>query len=83
MADKSIVSKKIPYQGAVDTKGIDKTPIEASVFPFPNSLDLSKDVARIKKGRGGDLGSNSKVPAQYVGGYNDIKPYSKVVKKNP
>jgi|688.fasta_scaffold288465_3 hypothetical protein len=83
MADKSIVSKKIPYQGAVDTKGIDKTPIEASVFPFPNSLDLSKDVARIKKGRGGDLGSNSRVPAQYVGGYNDIKPYSKVVKKNP
>jgi hypothetical protein len=83
MADKSIVSKKIPYQGAVDTKGIDKTPIEAVRFPFPNSLDLSKDVARIKKGRGGDLGSNSRVPAQYVGGYNDIKPYSKVVKKNP
>jgi hypothetical protein len=79
----SIINKKIPYQGAVDRKGIDKTPIEANAFPFPNSLDLSKDVARIKKGRGGDLGSNSKVPAQYVGGYTDIKPYSKVVKKNP
>jgi hypothetical protein len=78
----SIIDKKIPYQGAVDTKGKDKTPIDGVKFPFPNSLDLSKDVARIKKGRGGDLGSNSAVPAQFVGGYTDIKPYSKVVKKN-
>jgi hypothetical protein len=83
MADKSIVSRKIPYQGAVDTKGIDKTPIEPVRFPFPGSKDLGKDEAAITKGRGGALGSNSRVPAQYVGGYTDIKPYSKVVKKNP
>jgi hypothetical protein len=79
MAD-SIVSKKIPYQGAVDTKGKDKTPIGVE-FPFKNSKDLMK--SDLSKPRGGELGSNSKVPAQYVGGYTDIKPYSKVVKKNP
>jgi hypothetical protein len=79
----SIVDKKIPYQGAVDTKGKDKTPIDAVQAPFAGSKDLAKDTKAIGKARGGELGSNSRVPAQYVGGYNDIKPYSKVVKKNP
>jgi hypothetical protein len=78
----SIIDKKIPYQGAVDTKGKDKTPIDGTTFPFPGSKDLSKDIKAINNARGGELGSNSKVPTQYVGGYNDIKPYSKVVKKN-
>lgn len=79
---KSIIDKKIPYQGAVDKAGKDKTPIDGVKFPFPKSLDLSKDIKAITQARGGALGSNSRVPAQFVGGYNDIKPYSKVVKKN-
>jgi hypothetical protein len=77
----SLKDKKIPSWGTVDTRGKDKTPIEPVKFPFPNSLDLGKNVAAIKKARGGDLGSNPRVPAQYVGGYNETKQYSTLVKK--
>lgn len=80
MAD-SIIDKKIPSWGTVDRRGKDKTPIEDKKFPFPNSLDLAKDAARLKQGRGGELGSNPRVPAG--AGYSPTKVYSKSVKKNP
>jgi len=77
----SLKDKKIPAWGNANVKGKDKTPIEPVQFPFPNSLDLAKDENAIKKARGGELGSNSKVPAAYVPGYNPTKVYSTVVKK--
>jgi hypothetical protein len=77
----SIVDKKIPSWGTVDKRGKDKTPIEPVRFPFPNSLDLANNPAALKKGRGGDLGSNTKPGAS--AGFTPTKVYSKAVKRNP
>ena len=45
-----IYEKTPPKTGKIDSKGKDKTPIEAD-----GGLDLSKNESRLKKARGGDL----------------------------
>ncbi len=79
----SLKDKKIPAWGNANTKGKDKTPIEAVKFPFPNSRDLANDQEAIKKARGGELGSNARVPATFVPGYKPGRGnvYSDKVKK--
>lgn len=62
----------------VDTRGVDKTPIEAEKYPFPNSKNLSKK--DLTKERYGALGSNQYVPASVVPGYQPGKKYTDVVK---
>ena len=45
-----IYTKTPPTTGKINSKGTDKTPIEAD-----GGLDLSKNESRLKKARGGDL----------------------------
>jgi hypothetical protein len=45
-----IYEKTPPKTGKIDSKGKDKTPIEAD-----GGLDLAKNEPRLKKARGGDL----------------------------
>jgi hypothetical protein len=74
----SLRDKKIPSWGNANTQGKDKTPIEAVKFPYANSLDLANNPAALKKGRGGDIGSNTKPGAS--AGYTPTKVYSTSIK---
>lgn len=63
--------------GVPNTDGVDKTPIDATMFPFPGSKDLAK--SDLSKARHGALGSG--LGAEH-GGFDNIKTYeSQVTKK--
>lgn len=47
--------KTPPKTGKIDTKGVDKTPIDSAQYPFAGSSDLSKDEKKLQKARGGAL----------------------------
>jgi hypothetical protein len=58
-----IYEREKPLTARVDVKGGDKTPIEAD-----GGLDLSKDEAALKRGRGGVIGQGT--PRGYTPGNN-------------
>jgi hypothetical protein len=66
-----------------NTKGVDKTPIDAVKEPFAGSKNLVKDDAKLKSARQGDLGSMPYTPTGYIApGYGpDDNQYSKKVVK--
>ena len=56
--------KTPPKTGKIDTKGVDKTPIDSTNYSFAGSKDLAKDEKRLEKARGGAL--NTKKYSDYV-----------------
>jgi hypothetical protein len=65
-----LYEKEKPLTGRANTKGGDKTPIEAD-----GGKNLSKDEKALKKARGGELGQGT--PKGYTGG----KKYSSIPRK--
>lgn len=65
-----LYEKEKPLTAKVNTKGGDKTPIEAD-----GGLDLSKDEKALKRGRGGEIGQGT--PKGYTPGRN----YSSIPKE--
>ena len=66
-----------------DTKGLDKTPIDATKEPFPGSKDLEKDTKALTSARQGEIGSMPFVAGGYKApGYSPgDNEYSKLVKR--